>query len=344
MKITATFLDEISTDIPHQNWGVKEWDKDFQAMQAVGIETVVMIRCGLEEWITYPSEILMQERNCNEPPVDLIDMYLTLAEKYNMKFMVGTYVGHRDWVNDSIDFEREIDLDKRIATEIWQRYGHRQAFQGWYMSKEISTNEKVIVDEFIELGQHCKDISNGLPILISPGMLGRKAWRQGEAGAHDLDFDKHQKDWDEIMSRITGIVDIIAFQDGHVAFWELAEVLKINKALADKHGIEMWTNSETFDRDMPFRFPPIKWEKLRLKLKCAEEAGIENAITFEFSHFMSPNSFWTQAGHLYNRYKEYLAVELRETNLTAKIASNKQRNIILTPEDLQSLARAEKLA
>ena len=25
MQIHATFLDEISWDIPHQNWGVKEW-------------------------------------------------------------------------------------------------------------------------------------------------------------------------------------------------------------------------------------------------------------------------------------------------------------------------------
>jgi hypothetical protein len=307
MRITATFLDEISTDIPHQNWGFDEWDADFRAMRDAGINTVVMIRCGLERWITYPSEVLMSERGAYEPPVDLLDMFLALSEKYSMRFMVGTYVGHRNWVSDDIDFRREVELDKRISAEIWERYGHHKAFGGWYLSKEISTNEKEIVDEFIELGEYCKDISGNLPIMISPGMLGRKAWRQGEEGAHDLDFERHQKDWDEIMGRISGIVDIVAFQDGHVQYWELAEVLKINKALADKHGLECWTNTETFDRDMPFRFPPIKWEKLRLKLKCAEEAGILNAITFEFSHFMSPNSFWKSAGHLYNRYREYAA-------------------------------------
>ena len=26
MKITGTFLDEISHDIPHQNWGEREWE------------------------------------------------------------------------------------------------------------------------------------------------------------------------------------------------------------------------------------------------------------------------------------------------------------------------------
>lgn len=38
----------------------------------------------------------------------------------------------------------------------------------------------------------------------------------------------------------------------------------------------------------------------------AEEAGIDKAITFEFSHFMSPQSAYLQAGHLYDRYLEYL--------------------------------------
>lgn len=30
LPITGTFLDEISHDIPHQNWGEKEWDLDFR--------------------------------------------------------------------------------------------------------------------------------------------------------------------------------------------------------------------------------------------------------------------------------------------------------------------------
>ena len=41
IRIKATFLDEISTDIPHQNWGYEEWARDFDAMRAVGIDTVV---------------------------------------------------------------------------------------------------------------------------------------------------------------------------------------------------------------------------------------------------------------------------------------------------------------
>ena len=36
MRLTGTFLDEISYDIPHQNWGYQEWDRDFAAMAAMG--------------------------------------------------------------------------------------------------------------------------------------------------------------------------------------------------------------------------------------------------------------------------------------------------------------------
>lgn len=308
IQIKATFLDEISTDIPHQNWGYEEWDKDFQAMKAVGIDTVVMIRCGLEKFLAYPSELLIKERGAYRPPVDWVEMFLELAGKYGMRFFFGTYVGQRRWGDKRINFAAECALDKKIIEEAWNRYSKYPAFKGWYLSKEISTYHAEIVDEFVELGQFCKKISGDLPILISPGMRGRKAWTDNnDPNAHDLDFERHMRDWDKIMGLIAGTVDIIAFQDGHLIYEELPPALELNKALADKHGIECWTNSESFDRDMPFRFPPIKWEKLLMKLRAAENAGVERAITFEFSHFMSPNSMWPSAHGLYKRYQEYLA-------------------------------------
>ena len=59
LRITGTFLDEISHDIPHQNWCEKEWDADFRYMKAIGIDTVIMIRCGYRKFITYPSAYLV---------------------------------------------------------------------------------------------------------------------------------------------------------------------------------------------------------------------------------------------------------------------------------------------
>ena len=82
----------------------------------------------------------------------------------------------------------------------------------------------------------------------------------------------------------------VRFQDGHIDYDELDAFFTVNKKLADKYGMKCWTNAETFDRDMPIDFLPIKFDKLRMKLEAAKRAGYDKAITFEFSHFMSPQS------------------------------------------------------
>ena len=109
LPIRATFLDEVSWDIPHQNWGVKEWDKDFQCMKDMGINTVVMIRSGLGRWLAAPFEsVLSANPNAIYPPVDLVEMFLTLADKYDMAFFFGTYEsGH--WGHEGED-QKEIDV------------------------------------------------------------------------------------------------------------------------------------------------------------------------------------------------------------------------------------------
>ena len=66
---------------------------------------------------------------------------------------------------------------------------------------------------------------------------------------------------------------------------------------------------------MPWRFTPIKWEKFLWKLESAEAAGISEGITFEFSHFMSPNSMYPAAGALFDRYCEYCGLAARSRDL-----------------------------
>ena len=87
----------------------------------------------------------------------------------------------------------------------------------------------------------------------------------------------------EIFDGIKENVDACVFQNGHIDYDKL--------------------DAESFDRDMP-----IKFDKLRMKLEAAARQKSENAITFEFSHFMSPQSAYLQAGHLYDRYKEYFEI------------------------------------
>ena len=309
MRITGTFLDEISHDIPHQNWGPVEWDQDFAAMRAIGIDTVILIRSGHRRWLTYPSEVFIEREGCHRPPLDLVDLFLTLAERHGMDFYFGTYDSGRYW--SSGEFEKEVDLNRAVVDEVWARYGNRPAFRGWYLTQEVSRRTNGIIDLYARMGRHCKSLSAGLPVLISPwidGSKGVSAFEERTEREGGITLAEHEAEWGEVMDGIRGAVDAVAFQDGHVDFHELPAFLALNKALADQHGLHCWTNSETFDRDMPIKFLPIKWEKLLLKLEAAREAGVEKAITFEFSHFLSPNSCYLQARHLYRRYCEHFGL------------------------------------
>lgn len=310
LQITGTFLDEISHDIPHQNWGLKEWDQDFQHMKRIGIDTVIMIRSGYRKFITYPSEYLLK-KGCYMPSVDLVEMYLQLAEKYGMKFYFGLYDSGRYW--DTGDLSWEIEDNKYVIDEVWKKYGERyKSFGGWYLSGEISRATKGAINAFHAMAKQCKDVSNGLPTFISPWIDGKKAVMASGSKLTKEDavsVQQHEKEWNEIFDGIHDVVDACAFQDGHIDYDELDAFFTVNKQLADKYGMQCWTNAESFDRDMPIRFLPIKFDKLRMKLEAAKRAGYDKAITFEFSHFMSPQSAYLQAGHLYDRYREYFEIK-----------------------------------
>ena len=308
LPITGSFLDEISHDIPHQNWGEKEWDADFRYMKAIGITDVIDIRCGYRKWLTYPSPHLLK-KGCFMPSVDLIDMFCRLAQKHGMRFWFGLYDTGVKYPEGAAE---DIENNKFVIDEVWERYGSKyDSFAGWYLSKEFSRRQMGMIDAYRALGRQCKEISNGLPTFISPYMNGKKA--VSAFGAEltkttDSSIAEHERDWNEIFDGIHDFVDACAFQDGHIDYDELDAFFTVNKRLADRYGMQSWTNAESFDRDMPIKFFPIKFDKLRLKLEAARRCGYDKAITFEFSHFMSPQSAYLQAGHLYDRYKEYFGI------------------------------------
>ena len=301
MRITGTFLDEITHDIPSSNWGREEWRSDFRAMKAIGIDTVILIRAGVGRVAAFPSQVLARTFDIYPVYVDLVDMFLTLAEEHDMNFFFGTYDSATRPARE-LDLSEELDLGRAFIDEAWERYGGRAAFSGWYLTFEIGRMERRRVACLRQLGEHCKAISPLLPTLISPYLAGSKLVDD------PVSLDQHYADWDEILSTLSGVVDIVAFQDGQVDYNLLPGFLSANSELIRKHGMTAWSNVETFDRDMPFGFPPIDWRKLWWKIQAAEAVGVEKLITFEFSHFMSANSPWPTARHLFKRYCEHFGI------------------------------------
>ena len=275
----------------------------------IGIDTVIDIRSGYRKFITYPSPYLLK-KGCYMPSVDLIDMFCRLAQKYGMTFMLGLYDSGRYW--DTGDMSYEVESNKYVIEEVWERYGKKySSFGGWYISGEISRATKGAIESFRTMGRQCKEVSGGLPTFISPWIDGKKSVAANSSAlsrADAVSVEEHEREWNEIFDGIHEYVDACAFQDGHIDYDELDAFFSVNKKLADRYGMKCWTNAESFDRDMPIKFFPIKFDKLRLKLEAAGRCGYDKAITFEFSHFMSPQSAYLQAGHLYDRYREYFGL------------------------------------
>lgn len=298
MKITGTFLDEITHDIPSNNWGPAEWAADFDAMRAAGIDTVILIRAGYRDRVTFDSRALAAHQPMRPAYIDLVDLFLTEAERTGMTFYFGVYDSGRYWHQGQP--EREVELNLRFTEEAAQKYGQRKAFGGWYMTHEIHEHDEGVTRLIERLARHVKGLID-VPVLMSPYVRGRKQFAD-----QPITPEEHEQQWDQILAILSGFVDVVAFQDGHVDFTELPTFLAINQRLARKHGLRGWSNVESFERGMPLNFLPIDWRNLRYKIEAAEAAGVEKLITFEFSHFMSPNSMWPSARQLYRRYLEYL--------------------------------------
>mgnify|MGYP000093604480 CR=1 FL=1 len=298
MKITGTFLDEITHDIPAQNWGPDDWRQDFDAMAEVGIDTVILIRAGYRDRATFDSEVLSEHRDMLPAYTDLVDLFLTEAGKRDMNFFFGTYDAGTFW--DEGDYHTEVDVNKDFCAEVVDRYGDREAFAGWYISHEINAYDEGQMAVYEELADHLRDLKD-LPILMSPYIKGPKQF-----GEEALSLDEHVDTWEEVFSRVESHVDIVAFQDGNVDLDALPRYLKANRELADRHDLTSWSNVETFDRDVRIQFPPIDHRKLRYKMEQAIDAGVDKLITFEFSHFLSPNADHPAARRLHRRYREWI--------------------------------------
>lgn len=293
-RITGTFLDEITHDIPSQNWGRDEWRAEFELYTKIGIDTVIIIRAGYQNKCIFPAKTLPNLLPIYE---DIGEIFYSLADEYGLSVYFGTYDSGFHWWRRS--WWKEVELNLPFLKEAVERYGHHKSFKGWYLSHETSKNDAHIIELFNHIGRACKELKD-VPVLISPYPQGAKQF-----GENVMSLDESFDHWDRIFEATQGAFDFCAFQDGQIHYQELPRFIQGIGELGRKHGVTIWSNLETFDRDMPIKFPPADWRYLRFKLEAAAEVA-EKIITFEFPHFMSPHSCYPAAHNLFKRYQEYL--------------------------------------
>lgn len=296
-RISGTFLDEITHDIPAQNWGERQWRKEFELYTRIGIDTVIIIRAGYQNKCIFPAKSLPNLLPIYE---DLGEIFYSLADEYGLNVFFGTYDSGYHWMRGA--WWDEVEVNRAFIDEAAERYGHHPSFKGWYLCHETSRNDANIIELFNQIGGHCK-AAKDVPVLISPFPQGAKQF----SGGNVMSLDESFRHWERIFAETKGAYDICAFQDGQIHYQELPRFHEGIGELGRKHGVTIWSNVETFDRDMPIKFPPADWRYLRFKLEAAA-AVAEKVITFEFPHFMSPHSSYLSAHHLFERYCEHQGI------------------------------------
>ena len=283
--ITGTFIDEITFDMPSSNWTREQWAKDLDYMQEIGIDTVIFIRGGFQDKSVFPSKVL------GTPYADdLAGIIFEETSKRNMNVLFGAYISNGDWNRG--DYATEIRINKDFIKEVHERYGDYPSFGGWYIPHETTRDALNIGEIMVGLSGICKDITPDKKIMMSPIFR------------NEFSLERHAEEWDRLFSRTGAEIDICAFQDGTAPFERMEDFYMVTKEVCKKHNIEHWVNVETFERDVRSVFYPIPFQQLRRKLALHEKYA-DKIITFEFSHFMSPQSIYPSARNLNNLYKDY---------------------------------------
>ncbi len=293
--ISGTFLDGVACDIPSNNWTPSVWEREFARYQRDGIDEAYIIRVGWNDSAMYASEVM---KTTLTPEIDMVKLFLDLGLKYNVRIYMGLFDTYRYWVCN--DWANEVAVNRELIHELNVRYGRHPAFYGWYMSHEGSM-EHHQTRIWRPLCREIRKFDPVRPIMVSPRYAGKK-WHP----ANPVSPAVHRQHFEIILEEMEGLIDIYAPMDGHVPFNELEEYLAVTADVMARHGAQYWSNLETFDRDMPWRFPPLEFAKLKFKLELAQRY-VSKIISFELPHFLSPDSLYPSAHALYERYHAYLA-------------------------------------
>ncbi len=291
--ITGTFIDDITYDIPSSNWTREQWIKDFDNMQEIGIDTMIFIRGGFEDKAVFPSKVVGNSSLTD----DFAAFVFEEASKRGMNVYFGLYISNLDWNHG--DALGEIKKNRQFLPEVLSRYGDYPSFKGWYIPQEMSHNTLNFGEIMRGMGELCKELDPSRQVLISP-------FFHTHITSPDGGFtpEEHYEEWDKLFSYGGKCIDICAFQDGTSPLAMMDDYFGKTLELCNKYNIKHWVNAETFERDVRCMYYPIPFGMLRDRLENHKKYA-EKIITFEFSHFLSPQSIYPSAQNLNRLYKDY---------------------------------------
>lgn len=256
----------------------------------------------------YPS-VLYPERVpiTAEDPVEAI---LDEADKNNMHVFVG--VGMFAW----FDFTTEsLEWHKKVAKELWDKYGHHPSFYGFYVSEESGGNldnwenngekrlqrKKEIVDFFREFKAYCNQIAPAKPVMLATNSM------QVPIGL-------------DTYPALLQNLDILCpfgfarMPEGDLTGKESADLLQ---SLCNDAGAHLWFDLETFLFNEDQSLYPRPLEEIVHDLNLFK--NFEKILCYQFPGVFNDPKMSIRIGeertlHLFKQYKQYLEKTMKGTS------------------------------
>ena len=132
----------------------------------VYVDSQTIDRDGYKGLAFYPSKLFPERMSIAAK--DPVEAVLSEADKNGMNVFVA--VGLYAW----FDFTKgSLEWHKKVASELWEKYGHHPSFYGWYISEEMDgglgdeKHRKQIVDFFKEFSLHVKTLAPEKPVMLA---------------------------------------------------------------------------------------------------------------------------------------------------------------------------------
>jgi hypothetical protein len=274
-------------------------------MKSDGIKTVLIVGNSGEKTY-YPSEILKEPSK-----IDWYAMAFEMALERNMQVGLSgvSYTYNNQFTGGTWDPELDLEVNKKVFRELFDRYGHYSNFWGWYIPHE--TGDRIhrgnIMVILSELPQFLKNLTPDKKVSFSPWFPSRITLGEAEA----LSPAQTAAEWDTILCLVDGI-DVYVFQDSTAPLDEITDYFAAIKPVFDKHGVELWAVIELFvrfqDRPGIDLFQSISPELLFDKMASITPYTVKFAC-WEYQTHLDPDANTRGAKELNSAYREWLRKE-----------------------------------
>ncbi len=301
------------------------WAMEFDFMQAVGMDTVIVLAVGhlrsnsadplrysvSTDGLLYPSK---WAPTLNARADDRLETILSLADQRGTKVYIGLLQTESDW-STGLEFAALREYNKRIAAEILERYRTHPSLVGWYFPQELWMNwvkyygrdyyGTAVLRDFVA------DMKRIDPDKITAATVVFKKEKDG------LMPPLTASDLENIMTNFlqTTRVDILMPQDGVGAQAGAAPITELPAyfaAMANARNeagvgtvllaiVETFTAAPDLSSD---RYPPASISRIEAQL-TAVGPYVSGSVSWIFGHDMSPQATYypEQAAALYRDYQ-----------------------------------------